>query len=429
MQMFKKILFGFILALMFLPFLQFEFNLIELKPLDGAFLLSQKPDTKEFTWTSWFNEKFQNSFNKAVEDNIGFRSFLVRLNNQINFWLFKYTDNKNMVIGKDDYLYEEGYILAYTGSNFVGKEFLNKRIDRLKTVQDYLKKEKNIDLILVFEPGKASFDSEFIPEKYKKKSISNYEYCAQRCTETGVSFIDLNKYFLHLKNQSKFPLYPKYSVHWSTYGMTLAMDSIIRYIEEIRNIDMPEMNWSSIKVTDSSKDADFDAENTLNLLYSFPNLKLGYPQIRFGSYEGKHKPMVLTVADSYFWSVYNNKIPKNLFANEQFWYYGKTIYPDIFGPAAKHVTDSIFNSDIEKQEVILLMITEMNLYNAFWGFTDKLYRKYFPQAEKDDEYECIGSIIENDYWLRCTIDSSHKNNITVEKCLKKQAMRNLNTIR
>ena len=211
--------------------------------------------------------------------------------------------------------------------------------------------------------------------------------------------------------------------------MTLSMDSIIRYIEEIRNIDMPEMNRSSIKVTDSSKDADFDAENTLNLLYSFPNLKLGYPQIRFGSYEGKHKPMVLTVADSYFWSVYNNKIPKNLFANEQFWYYGKTIYPDIFGPAAKHVTDSIFNSDIEKQEVILLMITEMNLYNAFWGFTDKLYRKYFPQAEKDDEYECIGSIIENDYWLRCTIDSSHKNNITVEKCLKKQAMRNLNTIR
>jgi hypothetical protein len=416
------------MVLMFLPFLQFKFNIVKLKPLEGAFLLSEKPNTKEFTWQAWFSEKFQNYFNKGIEDNIGFRSFLVRMNNQINFWLFRSTDNKNMVIGKDDNLYEEGYILAYTGANFVGEDFLNKRIERLKAVQDFLKKEKNIDLVLVFEPGKASFSSENIPRKYKKQGISNYEYCSQRCHETGVKYIDLNKYFLLLKNKSKYPLYPKYSVHWSSYGMALGMDTIIRYIEEIRNIDMPDLIWSSIRVTDSSKDADFDAESTLNLLFSFPNLKLGYPQIRFGSDEGKHRPMVLTVADSYYWSVYNSKIPLNLFANEQYWYYGKTIYPDIFGDAAKHVTDSIFFKDVEKQEVILLMITEMNLYNAFWGFTDKLYSAYFPAAETDPEYEYIGSVIENDYWLKCTIDSSHRYNTTVEECLKKQADRHLRSI-
>lgn len=423
MQKFKKILFGFVLVLMFVPFLQYNFDFIKIKKLEGAFLLSERPKTNEFTWTTWFNEKFQNYFNKGIEDNIGFRSFLVRMNNQFNYWLFRTTDNKNMVIGKDDHLYEEGYILAYTGANFVGEEFLNKRIDKLKYVQDYLKKEKNIDMILVFEPGKASFDNEYIPKRYKKKSISNYEYCSKRCNEIGVKNIDLNRYFLQLKNTSKYPLYPKYSVHWSSFGMTLGMDTIVKYIEGVRNIDMPDLIWNKIRVTDSAKDADFDAESTLNLLTSFPNLRLGYPLLRFGTSEGKHRPMVLTVADSYYWSVYNSKIPKNLFANEKFWYYGRTIYPDIFGSAAKYVTDSIFNEDVEKQEVILIMITEMNLYNAFWGFTDKLYEKYFPQAPKDEEYDCIGRIISDDYWLKSTIDSSHRYNITVEQCLKKQASR------
>jgi hypothetical protein len=427
MQKFKKILFFIVLALMFLPFLQFEFNFIKIKPLEGAFLLSERPNTKEFTWNAWFTEKFQSYFNKAIEDNIGFRGFLVRMNNQINYWLFMHTDNKNIVIGKEGYLYEEGYILGYTGKNFVGKEFLDKRISRLKDVQQYLKKEKNIDLILVFEPGKASFDSEFIPKRYKKKGVSNYDYCAQRCDELEVKTIDLNKYFLQLKNNSKYPLYPKYSVHWSSFGMALAMDTIIKYIEGARKIDMPELIWNSIRVNDTSKDADFDAESTLNLLFSFPNLKLGYPQLRFGSDAGKHKPMVLAVADSYYWSIYNSKIPLNVFANEKFWYYGKTIYPDIFEPTCNYVTDSIFNNDIEKQEVVLLMITEMNLYNAFWGFTDKLYDKYFPEAQKDSEYECIGNLVADDYWLRSTIDSSNKLNLSIENCLKKRAKQQIKT--
>ena len=41
-----------------------------------------------------------------------------------------------------------------------------KKLNRAKYVQEYLKKEKGIDLVIVFEPGKASFYPEFISGNY-----------------------------------------------------------------------------------------------------------------------------------------------------------------------------------------------------------------------------------------------------------------------
>ncbi len=371
-------LFVVLIGMMLLPFFQTKLNCFTLRPLDGAFELADKPELKWFTWKSWLNEKFQHDINKSIEDNIGFRNLFIRLNNQLDYTFFRRTSTHKAIIGKSDCLYEEGYILDYIGRSFVGKDSIKNILKRTKWVQEYLKKEKNIDLILVFEPGKASYHPEYIPDNYHsdKKTISNYLYYAQECKALKINFLDLNAWFISMKDTSSYPLYPKYGVHWSTYGMCMAADTLIRFIEKTRGIDMPDIYWKGIKATDKLKDVDFDLETTLNLLFSLPHEKMAYPELSFERDAQKVKPNVLTIADSYYWSIYNSKIPLNVFSKHEFWYYNKTIYPDIWGENAKFVDHTKDREMIEKQDIILVMVTELNMNRSLFGFIDNAYRIY-----------------------------------------------------
>ncbi len=374
--------------MLFMPLLQSSYNIFEIKPLDGSFNKTEKPKLKYFTWKRWFDESFQNKYNKALEDNIGFRNLLIRLYNQINYSFFKKTSTHKAVIGKSDCLYEEGYILDYTGYNFTGKKFIDKHLQRAKKLQVFLKKEKNIDFLIVYAPGKASYFPEYIPDRYnpQSKTISNYDYFAQKTEALNINHLDLNKWFLLMKDTTKYPLYPKYGIHWSTYGMHLAMDTLIKFIENTRGIDLLNPCWISINTTDSIKDADYDIEKTLNLLFKLPPENMAYPEINYNEDTTKDKPNVLVIADSYYWSIFNSGIPQKVFGSHEFWYYNYTIYPDCWGDNIRYVAHDKDAENIEKQDVIVLMITELNLCRGFFYFTDNLYNIYFPDAHDDGIY-------------------------------------------
>ena len=42
-------------------------------------------------------------------------------------------------------------------------------------------------------------------------------------------------------------MYPKYGTHWNHYGMSLGMDTILKYIEKKRNISLPDFDISIVK--------------------------------------------------------------------------------------------------------------------------------------------------------------------------------------
>jgi len=111
---------------------------------------------------------------------------------------------------------------------------------------------------------------------------------------------------------------------------------------------------------------------------------MAYPEIITESINHKDLPRVLTIADSYYWSIYNSGIPQQIFANHQFWYYNTTIYPDIFGENAKFIDHTKDRENIEKQDVILIMITELNLNKSFFGFTDRMYKIYKKEESENN---------------------------------------------
>lgn len=374
----KKLLFILLMAVLLLPLVQKQWTFYKEEPLDGAFDPISEPEFKWFTWKKWMNEDFQEKFNESLEAHIGLKNTLIRLNNQIDFMFFGRSNTHKAIIGKEGCLYEGGYIWEYIGQGFIGKDSANRLLQKTKHLQEFLKKEKNIDLILVFEPGKASYYPEYIPDRFDvgNRTVSNYTYFTQRCKELGITHLDINAWFNQLKDTITYPLYPWAGIHWSTYGMCLASDTLIKFIEHTRGIDMPDIYWDSINPTNELLDADFDLEKTLNLLWRMPSETLAYPNMKFENDSGKTKPSVLTIADSYFWSIYDNGIPQHCFGDHQFWYYNKALYPFIFGDNIVYVDHSKDKEVIESKDVILIMVTEMNLHQGFWGFVDDAYKIY-----------------------------------------------------
>jgi len=413
----KISLFVLIMLMLFLPLLQQNFHRFSIKPLQGFFQIHKRPDT--LNWKTWSEESFQKNYNQSVEDSFGMRELLIRTNNQLNYWLYKKTGAHAVVIGKNNCLYEEGYILDYTGANFMGATYLNELLRRTKLVQDTLKKAKNIDLLIVYEPGKASFYPEYIPDRYhpRDKKQSNFKYLVARSREIGLKHLDLCSWFLNMKDTCRYPLYSNYGVHWTTYGMFRAADTLTRFIEGVRHVDMPEMIWKGYKVTKKARDEDFDIEATMNLLFDVKHISLCYPIVEYNNRPVKTKPKLLTVGDSYYWGLQSNHIIDSLFSNQEYWYYFRGIWPDIW--TIKDIPKVLnLQQEVEKQDVILVVITELNTYRAFWGFTDALYDIYFPKAPVNKNYIMTRQVINNDIELANHLSLARKQNKSMEQVIR-----------
>ncbi len=415
----KNIIFVLLLALLILPLFQHAAKFFNAGKLNGDFILAERP---QFSRSTWIDGTFQAGFDRYIEDHIGFRNFFVRLNNQIEFTFFDEVNAEGIVKGKSNILYEHDYIRAFAGGDFIGGKTITRKMEKLKFLQNHLKEKFDIDLILILEPSKARIEPQFIPDHYLENgiSISNYEYFKQKATDLKVDFIDLNKYLVEISDTIQYPVYPPYGIHWSEHTMGFITDTLIRYIEKKRNIDLPGFSVKNRIVGDSISDSDYDAGKTCNLLFRLPQNELPYPFFTFYDDSTKAKPAVLAVADSYYWNIFNTRVPQNLFTNTSFWYFNAKVYPDFYY-GAKWTKDLDIKKEVEKQDVILLSITERFLYKFAWQFVEQLYEIYTPPftgniIEKKED------VIRNySTWFDELVERANAENISLVGLIHKEA--------
>jgi hypothetical protein len=128
--------------------------------------------------------------------------------------------------------------------------------------------------------------------------------------------------------------------------------------------------------------------------------------------------MVLVVADSYYWNIFNTGIPKYVFANEAFWYFNTLVYPDHYLHPA-YTKDIDFRKEVEKQQVIFVMITERFVHKFDWRFIDQLYALYTPDWLKDPVYDKINDIMQVAPWYADMIKKADDWHISLEEALIK----------
>lgn len=416
----EKILVVILIVLMVVPSIQKIKPFISFKKLEGDFVVTQKP---AFTLQDWWTGEFQSKFDKYTEENIGFRNFLVRLVNQIDFSLFRATHAEGVVVGKNDCLFEYDYIRQINGTDYAGEDIIDVKIRKLKFLQQYLKQEKNIDLVLIFEPGKTTYYSRDIPAKYMtdENPQTNYKLLVQKAKNISLRYIDLNDWFKKLIDKTEYPLFPKYGIHWSTYGMSIVADSLLRYIENLRQIDLPDVYIDSLIVTSTPEKADYDIASTLNLLCHLPNSEnLAYPVYRFSENQDKIRPNILAIADSYYWNIYNTGIPENVFKDHSFWYFYSKVYPDSY--ATETFTQNLnLKEEIEKRDVILLMVTERFLHKLGWGFIEDAYAIYAPLSRFDTLHNLKCDILNYYVWFNTEIERARIRKISLAEDIRLNA--------
>lgn len=420
---YKSILFTLLLALLFIPWVQNKLHPVSLRPLAGAIA---QPEYQPFQLKNWFTGEYQETKETFLNASFGFRNFFVRLNNQISFSLFHKARANGVIIGKENYLFEENYIRAINGTDFIGTDSTLHRFKLLQLVSDSLKAHGK-DLIVVLAAGKGTFYREYIPDHRKKpKSNTNYEMHASLARDSDLHVIDFNRYLLNEKTTSPYPLYPRYGIHWSTYAACRIADSLTRYIEHIREIDLPGVYFTEVRKEPAHGD-DIDISEGMNLLFALKPDTMGYPLMKFEPDNGQVKPSLLVISDSYFWGMYNFGIAR-CFRECHFWFYNQQVYPETFTkPLA--TSDLNLKEQLMKHDVVVIMATEANLAKLGWGFIEKAARVFSltpeeqQQADFDLKVKALTDYIKTDKaWLEAIKKKAEAKNISLDSMIELDAI-------
>lgn len=398
---------------------QAVFHFSNERNLKGSFTPKEKPS---FEASSWFTGNYQDSLNDFANENFGFRSFFVRLNNQLEYSLFNNAKANGVIVGKEGYLYEKNYITAYLGEDFVGDSTIAQKISKLEEIQKRLKK-RDIDLILVFAPGKASFYPEYIPDQFdRKKTKTNYEGYVNALTNTKINFINLNQWFIELKGKTIAPLYPKTGIHWSRFGELKVGDSILNYIEKIRGINLPKFNFTDTLFSTKTKFTDADIEQGMNLLFDIEDLEMAYPSFNVIRDANTQSTRAMVVGDSYYWGLYNHGFATDFLSNGQFWFYFKEI--NEIGKEKQLVKNVDIKNEIQKHNVVILMVTEANLSDFAFGFIESAYTLFnLPlEQEKEERIKLMErNILHTKNWYEDIKLMAKEKGISVERAVRKNA--------
>jgi len=385
------------ILLMFLGlFLQQYFIPVKLQKLDGYFIPKIYDGIKLETWLSG---NYQHQTEDYVNEEFGFRNFLVRLHNEITFLLFNKTNTKSVVIGKENYLYEYGYIIAYNGKEFLGESAITDSVSQIKRLQDTLNTFGK-QLLVVFAPSKVRTYPEYISDSLNPDPDrnTNYKFFKQQFENQGVNFLDFNPIFLNKKETSEYLLFPQLGVHWSRLEAIRAYDTIMKKLSQVANLNLPEIKIKAIREKEELEDPDNDIVNSMNLLFYPPYKKMAYPEYEIVK---EHRDMrnLMMIADSYWWDVFLQQIPKKTFDNNEFWYYNKEVWGNSFF-GKKHADSLDLKRKILQNDLFILLCTESNYSRIGFGFVKQainaLRKPIQMTTEEKTEYK--KAIKENKTW-------------------------------
>lgn len=363
-QTYHRVLLAILLVLLWTGFVQDTFNPVKEKGLDGDVSVS---DDVPFDFRSWFEGGFQEGKDAYLNDHFGFRNTCIRINNQINYSLYDRLNAREIVVGKDQVMFEESYIVGYFGRNAIPAEQIVQRLESLQLLSDTLRK-LNKTFLFVVSPGKASYYSEAIPDHMTgSKDSSNYElFSARAGAYPEINIIDFRALFLQLKNTSPYPLFPKFGVHWAPYGVELAADSIFNIIESVDSIQLRRLKAVNYHM-DFARDVDYDIAAGLNLLFGPGDDIIAYPEHEYIQPPNYPMPKLLVISDSFYYNLFDRF--NYSFSENVFWYYFRDTRTLHLEPPPYPSKDQVLNQ-LMQSDIIMLMVNESKIHEMGWGFLE-----------------------------------------------------------
>ena len=393
----KVILFSLTGLLLFASLFQSITHLWNFKELNGVEIPAPMPKT---TLQGFCDGRFQDSTEAYLKQHFGFRQPLIRLHNQY-VWDFYQTSKSNqyiLALGKDGWLYEPWVV-----DDYYQVQFLQHAPDADKMTQQLAEEAKRIyqlqhilepygcHLFVCIVPSKDLIYPEHLPDHpistlTSDKKMSARFFCEKEYERLGVNCLNLEQYFLQMKDTADFMLFPKTGTHWSRYGALLAADTLIRYMEHLGGINMKNLVIGPRTLQDA-QEADTDLEGLLNLIRPLPKPQYYYAATTTDKDSTTVKPRILTIGDSFWWNVIYQIPTQEVFSSCPYWYYNSTIYYD---PAYHSVSETNLTNEILSSDFSVLFYCTTQLYKMNNGFTkNALLALCYDPEEIDSVYTAL----------------------------------------
>ena len=359
----------FFMLVLWLPLMQTLTHILPEAELHGAVTEQHMPTP---TLRNWISNNFQDGTALWLDSKTGFRSSLIRLRNQWLKILFDESGEKDFFIGKNGNIFSRNNIRSATGDDFTGEENYVNRFRKLKVICDSMAR-RGIPVLMVIAPGKANLYPQDLPRQFTpaEKQYTNYYWLSKTLSESGISYIDMHRWFDAIKDTSSHVLMTKLGIHWSVYAQALALDSLCTKLNSLKPMPHRTPVITAVRKTNVPELGDNDTEPVLNLI-SKPDYQIySYPSL---SYTGtpEEKVKLVCVADSYFQSFIYTGTADSLFSYN-YWYYHNTANSNgrfSYGPVKeeKAYWDILFSCDY-----LVLMNSEVTWNEPGFDFIDKVY--------------------------------------------------------
>lgn len=373
----------FILVL-FLPTLQHSLNI-----LPSTTLIGKEADPPRAQWSAagWLNGSFQQQYTKRRDSRLGLRDYFIKTYNQLHFSLFHRivsTTGTNVVIGKDNWLYEDVYIKKFNTASKENGSLINAKVQKLRILQDQLE-ELGIAFVFVIAPSKAEVYPEYIPENLLNKPLprgmtTDYQQAITALEKHGIHFVDSHTLFLDEKNK-EYHLFGPSGVHWNKYGAYLAWENIAALVEDHLRVPLHFPALEQIERR-PSEPVDADLGGLLNFWdTAFTSPVTDYPVFDIPLTENTEKPSLLIIGDSFLFTLVDTVERAGLAREVDAWYYCKRHY-SYPSQGNKIDTTTVIDKpmDLEtidwqnqlfRKDLVILVATEYWLPELGFGFIEE----------------------------------------------------------
>lgn len=373
----KLILFLLIVIILFLPMAQEHFRLFDFRALTGVVAEDPKPKT---TLSNITSQRLQRWTESHLQTNYGFHEPLTRFYNQYRWDVFNQAnllEQKRLFIDDEGWLFESQHVEEYYAGKgrFFAKDslgmaqYFGEEALRLYQLQQILETQ-GTHLFVLLLPGKEVIYPEHVPETDKyphNKKFSATEFFHETFDQLGVNYIDVNPWFLAMKDTVDYLLYPQTGTHWSNYAALSVADSLIRYMEKLGDIRIEHFTVGERE--ERTVYPDDDLEQLMNLIRPLPKAPNYYAPYTILEDSTASHPFIITVGDSYYWNLLNATPFGKIMGKLRYWYYFNTVY---FDDLHNNVKDVDVLRDVLDADFVMIAYCTPQIYVMSQGFSQRL---------------------------------------------------------
>jgi hypothetical protein len=225
-----------------------------------------------------------------------------------------YRGNNQVVVGKEGYLFENGYINEYFGFAKryadVSDEQLAARVATLRELQERLA-DLGIAFCVAITPSKASYLPQYIPEWYLARYTAEADYVrpylrfVAMLAEKGVFFVDSRAVF---ETAGLDEIFPKTGTHWTKTAAFETTAAIIKEYERQRGLATWNLAYDRIFQSSSPPGFGTDEQDIFGVAYAGRSSELdnaildsvySYPDVYALAFDRASTPKIIIQGGSF----------------------------------------------------------------------------------------------------------------------------------